>query len=138
VVFSEPVINPRFHFANLDAGSVDFGGVTIARLSGNPEFEVMGALVNATTATPIGGGCEDVMGGNPNGACGTVELDGTFTSVTVTITDEDTVIGAGDGFVWTVSVDPSLTVTPIPTASEWGLFLLALLLAGVALFRLRV
>ncbi len=140
VTFSQPVLNPRFHFVNLDFGTVDFGGVTVARLSGNPEFEVTGSVLNSTPAQALLGGCEDLAGGNPNGGCGTVELFGPITSVTFTVTDTEPIPGAGDGFAWTLSYDPAVAPTPvvtIPTLDEWGMVLLILLLSAVALPLLR-
>ena len=140
VTFSQPILNPRFHFANLDFGTVDFGAVTVARLSGNSEFEVMGSVLNSTPSPALLGGCEDLAGGNPNGGCGTVELFGSIASVTFTVTDTEPVPGAGDGFAWTVSYDPAVAPTPvltIPTLGEWGMLLMILLLAAVAVPILR-
>lgn len=138
VTFSETVFNPRFHFTNLDNGTVAFNGVAIARLSGNPEFEVTGNVANSTPNPAANGGCEDAMGNNPNGGCGTVELFGGLTSVTFTVADTDPSGGSGDGFAWTLSYDPAAApVQAIPTVSEWGLLLLILLLAAAALPMLR-
>lgn len=111
VTFSGPVDDPKFHFLNLDAATIDFAATTevggdpvvLIRLSGNPEFEVTGTVVNSTTATPAAAGCEDAGGGNPNGACGTVELSGTYETVVMTVTDTDTSTASGDGFLWTIS-----------------------------------
>ena len=111
VTFSGPVDDPKFHFVNLDAATIDFGTTTdvdsnpvvLIRLSGNPEFEVTGNVVNSTTAPPSALGCEDAGGGNPNGGCGTVELSGTYETVVMRVTDTDTSTGSGDGFSWTIS-----------------------------------
>jgi hypothetical protein len=138
VTFSEPVVDPRFHFLNLDNGTADFGTAPVILLSGNPIFDVTGNVVNATPQPATVSGCQDAAGGGSNGACGTVELTGAFTSVTFTVLDTDTSTGSGDGFLWTVSIDPSLSAaTPIPTLSEWMLVLLALLLGTAAAVRLR-
>jgi len=117
ITFSPSVSNPRFHFVNLDNGQVDFGAVSLSRVSGNPEFEVSGTVVNSTPSAASNTGCEDASGGNPSGACGTVELAGDFSSVTFTVIDTNTSTSAGDGFGWTVSFDPSVppadvSVTP--------------------------
>ncbi|MEM8932209.1 MAG: hypothetical protein AAGE94_13595 [Acidobacteriota bacterium] len=138
VSFSESVDNPKFHFLNLDNGTVDFGAVTIARLSGNPEFEVTGNVGNATPAEALAGGCEDALGNNPNGACGTVEIAGPIASVTFVLTDTNLSTGSGDGFNWTLSIPPQLDPTvDVPTLSALGGALLALLLAGLGLAWLR-
>ena len=117
ITFSAPVIDPRFHFLNLDAATVDFspttdsGGspVVSSRASGNPEFEVTGDLYNSTPRIAFAFGCEDAMGGNPEGACGTVQLTGTYLSVTFTMTDTDVSLVGGDGMAWTMSA-----ASPVP------------------------
>ena len=117
VTFSGPVFNPRFHFLNLDAATVDFspttdsGGnpVVSSLASGNPEFEAAGNVYNATPRLAFAFGCEDAMGGNPEGGCGTVQLTGTYLSVTFTATDTDVSLVGGDGFSWTMSA-----ATPVP------------------------
>ncbi|MEM8960329.1 MAG: DUF11 domain-containing protein [Acidobacteriota bacterium] len=141
ITFSSPITDPRFHFVNLDAATVDFGPtldtsnnpVVTVRLSGNPEFEVVGDTANATTQTPLAFGCEDALGGNPNGACGTVQLTGTYQTVTFTCTDEDVSLASGDGFAWTVSAelpteaDLSITKTDgVTTATPGGMVTYAL------------
>ncbi|MCG8455146.1 MAG: hypothetical protein MI919_02625 [Holophagales bacterium] len=111
ITFSGPVVDPRFHFLNLDAATVDFGATTdtssnpvaLSLLSGNPELEVAGNVVNSTPRQAFAFGCEDAVGGNPEGACGTVQLTGTYDSVTFTLTDTDINIAGGDGFWWTLS-----------------------------------
>lgn len=139
VTFSEAVQNPRFHFLNLDNGSIDFAATPTTLLSGNPIFDVAGSVVNAVTQAATVGGCQDAMGAGSNGACGSVELSGSFTSVTFTIIDNNTSTGGGDGFAWTMSLDPTPPppVTEVPTASELALLLLALLLGTTAVWRLR-
>lgn len=138
VDFSEPVFNPRFHFINLDNATVTFTGSSVQRLSGNTFFEVTGEVVNSTTVGGPNPGCADDLGGNPLGACGTVELLGTFTSVTFTAADQSiTTTGSGDGFLWTMSADANAAALAIPTASEWGLILLGFLIVGAALVTLR-
>ncbi len=117
ITFSAPVINPRFHFLNLDAATVDFGPTTdsggspvvTSLASGNPEFEMAGDVYNATPRIAFAFGCEDAMGGNPEGACGTVQLTGTYLSVTFTATDTDVSLVGGDGYNWTMSA-----ATPVP------------------------
>lgn len=117
ITFSAPVIDPRFHFVNLDAGTVDFspttdsGGspVVTSLASGNPEFEATGDLYNSTPRIALAFGCEDLVGGNPEGGCGTVQLTGSYLSVTFTCTDTDVSLVGGDGFSWTMSA-----ATPVP------------------------
>ena len=117
ITFSAEVNNPRFHFLNLDAATVDFspttdtGGspVVTSLASGNPEMEAAGDLYNATPRIAFAFGCEDAMGGNPEGACGTVQLTGTYMSVTFTAIDTDVSLVGGDGFSWTMSA-----ATPVP------------------------
>lgn len=117
ITFSGPVNDPRFHFLNLDAATIDFspttdsGGspVVTSLASGNPELEAAGDVYNATPRLAFAFGCEDAMGGNPEGGCGTVQLTGTFLSVTFTATDTDVSLVGGDGFAWTMSA-----ASPVP------------------------
>jgi len=122
VTFSSPVSNPKFHVTNADEATLDFsatttsggGAVSVTRLSGNNELEVVGALVNATPQVAANGGCEANDGTNPNGACGTVQLVGLYQTVHVRVTDA--VIGAGgDGFALTIS--KLFVPTPTPTST---------------------
>ena len=53
------------------------------------------------------------MGGNPEGGCGTVQLTGTYLSVTFTATDTDVSLVGGDGFAWTMSA-----ASPVPAYAE--------------------
>lgn len=118
IAFSGPVTDPKIHFVNPDNATIDFtqttttggGPVAVTRLSGNPEFEVTATVVNSTPAAALNAGCEDAMGGNPNGACGTVQLTGTYTTIILNLVDTDTAPGSGDGFVWTISADGPVPV----------------------------
>jgi hypothetical protein len=144
IVFSGPVRDPKFHFINLDNGTVDFsstttsggGPVAVVRLSGNPEFEVAGDVANSTPNPAAIGGCEDAVGNNPNGGCGTLQLAGLYTQVTLRVTDVDTSTGSGDGYAMTMSIPEAVTLE-IPTLGEVSLAILALLLAGAALWMVR-
>ena len=138
IAFSEPVDNPKFHFLNLDNATAGFGAIAIARLSGNPEFEVTGNVANATPGEALLGGCEDALGNNPNGACGTIEIAGEVVSVTFVLTDTNLSTASGDGFVWTVSLPPQLApAVEVPTTSSTASALLVLLLAAIGFAVLR-
>ena len=137
ISFDMPVNNPRFHFLNLDNATVSFTGITLGALSGNPLFDVSAGDINLVPQAATVGGCADAASMGSNGACGTVELPGSYTSITFTVLDNDTNIGSGDGFAWTVSADagPILPAPAnVPTLSASGLILLALLLLGLGAF----
>ena len=130
LTFSAAVPNPRFHFYNLDNGTVSFGAIPFDRLSGNPEFEVSGAVINSTPNSALNGGCEDELGGNGNGACGTVQLQGTFSSITFTVTDSSLASG-GDGFGWTVSYDqPTISIDDVTVEEADGVAILTISLSA--------
>ena len=103
--FSAPVTNPIFHFANLDASTLDFAGTTtttggpvvLSKLSGNNELEVAGTLVNGGWNIAAQAGCEDNAGGNPQGGCGSIQLIGIYSTITYTETDQNIDVTAGDG-----------------------------------------
>lgn len=110
ISFSQAVANPVFYFINLDSASVDFfatttssgGPVSLTRLSGNNEAEVTGTEVNSITQPPDQFGCEANDGTNPNGGCGTVQLNGMYQTITMRVSDEIT-NNDGDGFAFTLS-----------------------------------
>ena len=103
--FNVPVTNPIFQFSNLDSSRLDFTGTTtttgspvvLSKLSGNIELEVSGKLVNATPRAASLLGCEATDGTNPEGGCGSVQLVGTYSTITYTETDLNLATGSGDG-----------------------------------------
>lgn len=112
ITFDSAVVDPRFHFVNLDRAKVTFTGLTISRISGNDDFTVSGSIANSTFDGSSNSGCQANDGSNPYGACGTIELSGSYTVISLTTTHHDT--SDGDGFYWTVSVEdqaPTITTT---------------------------
>lgn len=138
ITFDQAVSNPRFHFLNLDNSSVSFVGVNPTFLSGNPPFDVVGTDINAIIPVgTLGACCANAAGGGSDGACGSVELAGSFNIITFIVTDMNTVLDSGDGFSWTVSAaaGPILpTATPVPTLSPWNMALFMMSLLALGLF----
>ncbi|WP_439101305.1 choice-of-anchor U domain-containing protein [Congregibacter sp.] len=118
VTFDEAVPSPRFHFTNLDAAKVTFLGDAannLSLISGNDELTLTGADVNLDPeGTAALGGCENLDGSNPNGACGSIQVSGSYSSVAFRVSASQ---GTGDGFAWTVST-PTYTVTPSSDANS--------------------
>lgn len=156
LTFTSPVTDPTLHFLNLDAsqqiftGATDGGGTSItgsalagsfSRLSGNNAFEAnilsfQGSnlfAVNATPSLATNGGCESNAGGNPSGACGSVSLSGTYSSLTWVATDDNSATG-GDG--WGLQISVNATTSAVPEPGSFGLLALGLVvLASVAAAR---
>lgn len=119
VAFEEAISTPRFHFLNLDNNEVTFlgdAGANATLMSGNDEFSFTDGLVNFDDeGTAASGGCEANDGTNPNGACGTIELTGSYTSVSFRVSPARS--SGGDGWAWTVST-PQWQVTPSSDANS--------------------
>jgi hypothetical protein len=145
VTFASPVTNTVFHFLNLDSSQQIFTGATDG--NGNPisgtdlatSFSVLNGN-NALTTTISGGqfvvhpnpftgvfvGCQSNLGDNPNGACGSVLLSGTYSSVTWYGTDFDPSASAGDGWLLQISKTPEpgtlgLVGTAVSVLAGFGL-----------------
>lgn len=137
ILFEKDVVDPTFHFYNLDNVQLFFGQTTqsngaaanAVRTAGNTAFEVGGALVNAVPERAQNSGCEANDGTNGNGACGSLTFLGTYRSFLFAGTDTDKSLG-GDGWAFTVSA----AVVPVP-ASAW--LMLTALGAGGAWSRTR-
>jgi hypothetical protein len=107
--FSETVANIRLHFINVEAGTYRFfdalnNPLNPVRLNGNLEFEVVGNVVNATPRLANNNNCEDNLGGNPEGGCGTIVIPGKYTQFAFTAEDLGDAAGSGDGFDITTSL----------------------------------
>lgn len=114
ITFDSTVTNPRFHFVNLDSAKITFTGLTITKISGNDDLIVSGDVVNAYFDGMANSGCEANNGTNLYGACGTVELIGSFSFVSMTATHITGATSYSDGFQWTVSAEdnaPSVSIT---------------------------
>lgn len=120
LTFDRPVENPRFHFLNLDNGSVSFDQGTVTRLAGNTEFEVSGLRVNnpETSDHSLNPGCEANDGTNPSGACGTVEVTGTVSAVTFRIYDHYDVDAGSSGDEWSFTWSVAALAPAAPTALQ--------------------
>jgi hypothetical protein len=115
VQFSGPVRNPVIHLKSL-ASTLDFGGLTVVKLSGDPTLSVAnGKVIGVLNDTPPG-----------YDANGTVQLMGTFTSIAFTAHYP----GATDG----IDLQIGGTVPALPGSSPLLLVLAsgALLLLGTA------
>ncbi|MFK5892114.1 MAG: IPTL-CTERM sorting domain-containing protein, partial [Pseudomonadota bacterium] len=143
VTFITPITNPKLHFYNMDASFVDVGAtvttgggaVAISRINGNNEFEVVGAEVNNTTRAAINGGCEANDNTNGEGACGTIQLTGTYQNIRFSVVNQ---AAGGDGFGLTISENTAVaTATPVPTLSEWMLILLSIMLGFFAAIKIK-
>ena len=82
--FDVPVTDPVIHLLSL-ASTMTFEQGTVVRLSGQPSFSVSGNSVSGVISD----------GGFPNDSNGTVQLLGTFSSITFTATYSRTVDGIG-------------------------------------------
>jgi hypothetical protein len=127
LTFDSPVTNITLDYLNLDAAREIYIGATdasndpvssstlassLSLLSGNNLFQASTALlgtfagdfiVNPNPAQATNDGCQDNSGGNPNGACGSVLLSGTYSSVTWEGTD--VADPSGDGWKFQMSED---------------------------------
>ena len=126
--FASAILNPVFHVANLDSSQYDFSatpGVSLLLLSGNggggDGLSVSGDVVlDANPHTILGQAVTDppITTGNRS-AYGSVQLTGTFTTLTFDVTLG---AGGGDGGSFTLS-----EVRAVPEPSS-----LALLACGIA------
>ena len=116
--FDDPVLNPVFHFKELDASGWDFGGTSgftgITRRSGNDQFGVR----NSNGQFGVSGRVVQDMNGSfvdGGGADGSVQLNGSFTTVTIDWFDALPSDDRGDGFSLQISTEKSTTSTPEPS-----------------------
>lgn len=149
LTFSSPITNPTFQFLNLDASQEIFTGATdgsgnpisgaslassFSLLSGNNVFTtgLTGTSlydVHPNAITPDNPGCESNAGGNPNGACGSVQLSGTYSSITWYATDIEPSAASGDGW------DLQLYAAPEP--GTLALFGISLVFLSIRIFSKR-
>ncbi len=114
IAFGAPITNPIFHLATL-ASTISFeGGVSLEKLSGQETFDVSGSTV-------VG-----VIDGTTD-ANGTVQINGTFSSLSFNVTELPGVIG-GDGIALQLLADP----VSVPVLDTSGLIVLILALALLA------
>jgi hypothetical protein len=108
--FSQPVTNPRLQILNQDVASISFiqglpsAPTSATKVSGNSVLVVSGTTVQAssTAVTGLRGGCQNSAGGNAAGICGSVEIPGTYTSLTFRV---QVPVSAKDAFLFTFSGD---------------------------------
>lgn len=104
--FDSDVTDPVFHFYNLDAATLNFGGTTqvggsavsVTRLNGNTELELTTTTVNSTARTQVNTGCESSTGTNNDGGCGSIRLTGIYRTVSFVVTDTTLPTTASDSF----------------------------------------
>ena len=95
IEFDQPIVNPTFHWVQLDRAGWDFtptpGLGLLTKLSGNSDM----LIVNGTTV-------RDDNGENDPGAFGSVQLSGTYTTVVVNLF---AVKPLGDGYNFQISTE---------------------------------
>ncbi len=103
VTCAQAIPTPRLHVVNLDTSQLELTtSATVTRLSGNTALVVSGSILNSDYGSAINAGCDTDGGGNPNGACGTVEISGSHTSLSFT---NRRIVSSGDGWQWTLSAN---------------------------------
>ena len=136
--FSEAVINPTFHVANLDSMMYDFsptGGLSeLSLLSGNGADDGDGLVVeglivkdaNPLTIVGVSPAAPVPTNPTPRSAYGSIQLLGTFTSLDIDLLQNPDTTG-GDGGAFTIT---TTTTVPEP-ASVLGLLVVGTLGAGL-------
>ncbi len=100
ITFSAPVANPILHVGSL-ASTITFSGITLTKISGEPEFVVTGSTV--TGESPLQGGLD---------RNGTVLLNGTFSAITFTVDALDLYTNDRDGIALQIGADFSSVPEP--------------------------
>jgi hypothetical protein len=114
IAFGSIVQNPRLHFASL-ASTLTFPGVSITRLAGQAGFDVTGSTVS--------GVFDDSQPSPNNDRNGTVQLNGSFSSISFTAAYSDP--NGPDGIHVQIGVDPIPEPAGLFGAGLFGLWGLA-------------
>ena len=101
ISLSLALTNPRLHLASLGS-TLDFSGISLTKLSGQSTFVVSGSTVT---------GQVDAGGSGFNDSNGTIQLNGTFTSITFTAHAPPAI---SDG------IDMQLGVAAVPEPSTYA------------------
>jgi hypothetical protein len=113
ITFSAPVADPILHVGSL-ASTITFSGITLTKLSGEPELVVAGSTVTGQFL---------VTGGNDRN--GTILLNGSFSGITFTVDALALFTNDRDGIALQVGAD--LSAVPEPAAGTLvGVGLLAI------------
>ena len=119
ISLSLPLTNPRLHLASLGS-TLDFSGISLTKLSGQSTFVVSGSTVT---------GQVDAGGSGFNDSNGTIQLNGTFSSITFTAQAPPAI---SDG------IDMQLGVAVVPEPSTYAMATLCAAALFVSrCFRLR-
>ena len=102
ISLSLPLTNPRLHLASLGS-ALDFSGISLTKLSGQSTFVVSGSTVT---------GQVDAGGSGFNDSNGTIQLNGTFSSITFTAQAPPAI---SDG------IDMQLGVAVVPEPSTYAM-----------------
>ena len=102
ISLSLPLTNPRLHLASLGS-TLDFSGISLTKLSGQSTFVVSGSTVT---------GQVDAGGSGFNDSNGTIQLNGTFSSITFTAQAPPAI---SDG------IDMQLGVAVVPEPSTYAM-----------------
>ena len=102
ISLSLPLTNPRLHLASLGS-TLDFSGISLTKLSGQSTFVVSGSTVT---------GQVDAGGSGFTDSNGTIQLNGTFTSITFTAQAPPAI---SDG------IDMQLGVAVVPEPSTYAM-----------------
>jgi hypothetical protein len=121
IAFGTPVTNPRLHLGSL-ASTLEFPGITLTKLSGEDSFVVVGSTVT---------GVVDDSPPRPNAhdSNGTIQLNGTFSSITFTAMHLTGVSGIGDGIHTQLGADEANLTSPVPEPGSVAIWIIG----GVAI-----
>jgi hypothetical protein len=111
VTFGSPVTDPIIHLYSLGS-TLDFPGITLTKISGEPEFVVSAGSVTGEALDP-----NPVYGGTDRS--GTILLNGTFTSFAFTACCPVPISNDRDGI--DVQIGATFPVSPTPGALVLGM-----------------
>lgn len=137
VTFGRPLVNPQMLVYSLDNSTIDFsttkavgGAPAILTIVKNPgaTYDPLTKVLGTLGFSAIPEGCSDTE----TRGCAVVTFIGTYSQLDMVVQSTNPLTTDGIGMQF--GVDPAIeaSMRPVPTLSEWGLALMALLLATVA------
>lgn len=136
VTFGRPVVNPQMLVYSLDNSYINYsttlttaGTPGIVSVVKNPAATYDAGLKRLSSVG--GGGVPEGCASTGGRGCAVVTFIGTYSQLDM---DIQTTVGGNDGLGMQFGVDPAVEAAmhSVPTLSQWGLLLMALLLAGTA------